>query len=95
MRSGQRRGQVNLTARPVGDVSVELAESADPIQVGTSFGYAATVRNLSGDASGVHLTVPIRAPSRRATRRSVSTCERVGLARGDEQLDRDQRATTH
>ncbi len=51
--------QLNMTVRPVGDVSVALAESADPIQVGTSFDYTATVRNLSGDASAVHVTVPV------------------------------------
>jgi hypothetical protein len=50
---------VNVTVRPVGDVSVAIAESADPIQVGTSFDYTATVRNLSGDGSSVHVTVPV------------------------------------
>ena len=61
--AGSDRGNLhdhfmNVTVRPVGDVSVTLAESADPVDAGTSFIYTATVRNLSGDASAVHVTVP-------------------------------------
>ena len=82
---------VNVTVRPVGDVSVTLAESADPIQVGTSFDYTATVRNLSGDASGVHVTVPVTgarvslsaSPDGTCTRTATQVdCEIANLAAG-------------
>jgi hypothetical protein len=75
---------VTVTVRPVGDVSVVLAESADPIQVGTSFDYTATVRNLSGDGSGVHVTVPVT-----GARVSLAATLNGSCTRTDTQVDCD------
>jgi uncharacterized protein DUF11 len=64
----------SITVRAVGDLSVELAESVDPVQVATSFTYTATVKNLSGDAAGAHLSVPITGARVSAATASAGTC---------------------
>ena len=66
----------HVIVRAVGDVSVALAESADPIQVGTSFDYTATVSNISGDASSVHVTVPVTGARVSLAATSSGTCTR-------------------
>jgi hypothetical protein len=73
-----------LLVRAVGDVSIELAESADPIQVGTGFDYTATVRNLSGDAAGVHVTVPVTGARVSSASTPAGTCTKT-----DAQVDCD------
>ena len=50
---------MNVTVRPVGDVSVTLAESADPIQVGTSFDLHRHGAQSLRRRFGVHVTVPV------------------------------------
>jgi hypothetical protein len=65
---------VIVTVRPVGDVSVVLAESADPIQVGTSFDYTATVSNLGPDAGTAHLAVTLSGGSVAVVTPTNGTC---------------------
>ena len=48
-----------ITVRAVSDVSVSLSESTDPVTLGDSFQYVATVRNNGTDDGDVQLTVPI------------------------------------
>ncbi|HKU89568.1 MAG TPA: hypothetical protein VJP84_07225 [Steroidobacteraceae bacterium] len=48
-----------ITVRPVSDVSVSLSESADPVALGESFQYVATVRNNGADDGDVQLMVAI------------------------------------
>jgi Domain of unknown function DUF11 len=64
----------SISVRPVGDASVELAESADPVRVGTSFTYTATVHNLSGDGSAVHLVIPVTGAKVKAATPTAGNC---------------------
>jgi hypothetical protein len=48
-----------LVVRPSGDLSVSLAESADPVTVGETLTYTITLRNESGDASDAQVVVPV------------------------------------
>ena len=48
-----------IGVRAVGDVAVTLAESADPVTVGTSFSYTATLSNLSGDSANVQFQMGV------------------------------------
>lgn len=48
-----------VTARPVGDVSVDVTDSADPVQRDTNYQYTATVRNVSGDPAPVDFAATV------------------------------------
>jgi hypothetical protein len=43
----------------VGDLSVEIVDSADPVAVGAAFSYLATVRNAGPNAGSVSLSAPV------------------------------------
>ena len=48
-----------LRVLPIGDLSVSLAESEDPVTVGEDFSYTVTVKNLSGDPAGAVVPVNV------------------------------------
>jgi hypothetical protein len=48
-----------LRVLPVSDLSVSLAESADPVTIGEDFSYTVTVKNLSGDAADAVVPVSV------------------------------------
>ena len=52
-------GFASIVVRAMGDVSVSLAESADPVALEETFSYTATLRHVSGDSGSVQLDVPI------------------------------------
>ena len=50
---------IGTTLRLVGDVSVEIADSADPANVGAAFNYVVTTRNAGPNASAVQVVIPV------------------------------------
>ncbi len=62
--------------RAVGDVAVTLAESADPVTVGTTFSYTATLSNLSGDGANVQFQMGVGG----TVSGSISSITPVGIA---------------
>jgi hypothetical protein len=50
---------VDVVVGPVGDLSVGLAESEDPVTVGAQLTYSVTLRNLSGDAGAASVVIPV------------------------------------
>jgi hypothetical protein len=48
-----------LRVLPIGDLSVTLDESADPVTIGEDFSYTVTVKNVSGDAAGAVVPVSV------------------------------------
>lgn len=42
-----------ITVQPIGDVSISVAESDDPVTVGDTFSYTATLGGVSGDRANV------------------------------------------
>lgn len=56
---GANSASRTLTVRPVTDMRVALAESADPVTVGVGFQYIATVTNNGPDATGFQVSIPV------------------------------------
>jgi hypothetical protein len=50
---------IGTTLRLVGDISVEIAESADPVAVGAAMTYTVTARNAGPNAGTVQLVIPV------------------------------------
>ena len=65
-----------IGVRAVGDVAVTLAESADPVTVGTSFSYTATMSNLSGDSANLQFQMGVGG----TTTATISSITPVGIA---------------
>jgi uncharacterized protein DUF11 len=63
------------TQRLVGNASVTLGESADPVTTNTAFSYTANVRNAGPNESTIHLSVPVTgATVTSVTGPALSTC---------------------
>jgi hypothetical protein len=63
-----------FNVRPVGDVGVELADSADPVTSGTQFQYTATVRTLGPDEAASKLTVEVTGATVASATTPAGTC---------------------
>lgn len=63
-----------LTLRAVADVSVDLADSVDPVTTGTSWQYTANVNNSGPDAGGATLVVALVGATPTLANASAGTC---------------------
>jgi hypothetical protein len=64
----------SVTARPVGDASVQVTDSVDPALRDAAYQYTATVRNVSGDPAAIDFTATVAGASVANTTTSGGTC---------------------
>ena len=63
-----------VTARPVADVSVDVTDSADPVQRDTNYQYTATVRNVAGDPAPVEFAATVTGATVASATTNGGTC---------------------
>ena len=64
----------SVVVSAVADVSVSLAESADPVNLNELFSYTATLRHLSGDGAPAQLDIPVTGARVLGARSASATC---------------------
>lgn len=75
---GTRNDARAFTVRPVGDMTVSLSESEDPVTVGASFQYNLTVTNVSGDAGEFTVTIPLTGATVTSANANFGDCSLAG-----------------
>ena len=70
----QNTAQANIEVQPVADISVSMAESADPVTLGAPLQYVATVSNNGGDQAVVVANVSIFGATLISATPSVGSC---------------------
>ena len=65
---------IGTTLRLEGDLTVGIAESADPATTGVAFTYIVTVKNNGPNDGGVHLSVPVTGATIASASMSGATC---------------------
>jgi hypothetical protein len=63
-----------MSARAVGDASVEVTDSADPVLRDAGYQYTATVRNVSGDSAPIEFSAALTGATAGTVTTSGGTC---------------------